>query len=296
MNEMYDSVVGSVITSLKGFTKIEESSSTTPGRPFEETFKDLPFREELQRFFFTHHLYIVADVPHEYGYYAYDAALVVGEDPYELASLLISEHSGPDVDFSYEGSKEYSYTFSYSPTSEGKGGEIGLYQLKPRWAAKAGKFYGEDWKASDLYDPEINTRVAAFLLKHLKESHARKCGDQESSFHTWIAHYKCDQKSRDDLRGRCRWAQRKWDKVYLSLQDFGKANVKEIGKAHNERLRKLLEGQERKNKHALRVKIRSLCEEHDIEIPKNLKKKSLPELQNELQWLEESTGAMEGGE
>lgn len=256
----------------------------------------LPYEGEVKRFLFAQHLFDVADVPHEYGFYTYDAALEIGEDPYDLAALLISEHSGPDLDFSYEGSKAYPYTFTYSPDSEGSGGEIGLYQLKPRWARKAAKFYGTDWKAEDLYDPEINTKAAAYVMHQLKKNHREDCGPQENSLHTWSAHYKCARKSRDDLRGRCRWAQKKYEKLRYSLSDFGDTDTKAIGKAHNERLRKLLKKKMRSNKHSLRVRLRKLCKVHELEVPKKLKKMSLEELQRELEWLEEATGGVaEGG-
>jgi len=262
----------------------------------EETQK-LPYENEVREYLFSIHLFLVADVPYEYGLYTYRAAKSLDEDPYDLASLLISEHSGRDDDFSFEGSKGYHYTFDYDPSSVGSGGEIGLYQLKPRWARKAAKFYSTDWKAQDLYDPEINTKAAAYVMYQLKKNHLEDC-DGENSWHTWTAHYKCARKSRDDLRGRCRFAQRKWDKVRFSLVNFGSADTKAIGEAHNDRLRVLIDKHQRKSKYVLRKRVQKLCKMHEIPIPENLRKMSLEELEQELMWMKEAAGgeAAEGGD
>lgn len=249
---------------------------------------------------FALHLNVVADVPFEYGVRVYLAAQEFSLDPYDLAATLISEHSGPDYDFSVYNSAGYRYEFDYETTSLGrhtKKGEKerGLFQVKPNWVHVANGKLGTAWTKDDLFDPAINIRIGAFVVSENMASHEgcpSKARDRglTDTLHSWTAHFKCGRSARDDLRGRCRTAQRKWDKLRGSLTSLLPGSAKRFGKVHNDRLRKIIEAYQSKSKHLLRRRIRRICEKHEIEVPKRLKKMSVEQLQEELRWLSDATG------
>jgi len=244
---------------------------------------------------FALHLNVVADVPFEYGVRVYLAAKEFGLHPYDLAATLISEHSGPDSDFSLFSSAGYRHTFKYKPETLGRHAkrgekERGIFQVKPNWVFTANKKLGTNWKKDDLFDASVNIRVGAFVISENIKSH-KDCGDEArkhglvDTLHSWTAHFKCAAKSRDDLLGRCRVAQRKWDKIRGSLTSVLPVDVKKFGRAHNARVRAVLDSYMSGQRSKLRGKIRNLCEKHGLEIPGDLKKMSYMELKGELQYL-----------
>ena len=257
------------------------------------------FHKDFQVFEFSYHLNYIAGVPFEYGAYAWQAAADVDIDPYILAALLISEESGRLMDFSVEAAPAQTYKFDYHPTTEGSGGERGIYQIKPRWAAKAGKFYGEEWTADDLWDPWFNTRAAAYLVVQLSENHKKSCTRKKDKLHElrvningktknldFISHYKCTRKARNvaNPRARCRFAQKKFEKLFISLYSTEKPDMKAIGKAHNERKLGLEEKLRQKELRRLRHKLRDAREDlgYEIKYKEQIKKMTAHEIKNEL--------------
>ena len=196
------------------------------------------------------------------------------------------------------------YSFEYHPTTEGRGGERGIYQIKPRWARKAGKYYGEDWNADSLWDPWINTRVAAFLVVHLTENHKKSCVKARDKLHEihvelpdktvdldFVAHYKCVSKVRNiiDPRTRCRYAQKKFEKLFISLHSVQKPDLKAIGKAHNEKKAAQLAKIQKNEKRKLRHKLRDLRKELGLEVKYHLiKEMTLEELRFAVKYLREN--------
>lgn len=241
----------------------------------------------LEKDLYVYHLETVANVPKEFSSQMYQAALDIGEDPYDLAALLISEHSGPDMDFSWEGSQEYSYEFQYQTDSVGSAGELGLFQLMPRWVTLAAEFYGTNWTSEDLLNPEVNIRAAAFVLHTLRESH-QKCEKRTYNYHDWPAHYKCSRTSRDviDPSNRCRWSQKKFEKLRYSLSQEDKPDLKAMGEAHNKRMASLKDKETRSFKRTQKKRLEALRKEAEIEPAKSPKEMSIEEIEGEIQELE----------
>lgn len=179
---------------------------------------------------FALHLYVVADVPPEYGALVFEAALEEGIDPYDLGAVLISEKSGPDYDFSLLSALSSDTVYTWETDAEGSAGERGLFQLVGRHAYKTGH------QPEDLLEPKPNILTAASVVRHNHERHER-CG--ENSVHDWIAHFKCAPAARDYLRGQCRYAQVKWTYLRHSLTSVFKPDFKAIKKAYKRRLKKL---------------------------------------------------------
>jgi len=206
----------------------------------------------LQEVIFVAHLEAVAEVPREIGHYTWQAARAIGEDPLELAALLISEHSGPAIDFSFETTlANGGHGVTYELDSVGSRGEVGLFQQDAFWVRKANKHYGTDWKEEDLYDPWVNTQIAAYQMRSAKRRHAKKCEGKRSNLHTWVAHWKCATKARNAIRGQCRWAQQKYEKLLYSLTQYETPNLKEVGKEHNKVLRERMKQYEKSRKRRL---------------------------------------------
>jgi hypothetical protein len=157
---------------------------------------------------FALHLYVVADVPPEYGALVYEAALQEGVHPYDLGAVLISEKSGPDYDFSLLTTLADDTTWDWDTEAQGSDGEVGLFQLAPRHASKAG------YKAGDLDEAEPNIRTAAVVVRYNHERH-EKHGD--TGCVSFIAHWKCAPSARRDTSGRCAYAQAKWQMLRVSL-------------------------------------------------------------------------------
>ena len=212
---------------------------------------------------FVNHVNVIADVPPEYGWLMYHTAKaspctyesfysgedispeekleLITVDPYNLAGLLISEHSGPDTDFSLETSARRPYHFTYDPLSLGSSEERGLFQIKPRWVKKAGKYLSKEWTTDDLFIPEVNVQVAAFVVVNNKKSH-RSCKQRPFNYHEhWIAHYKCSKEDRDiiDPDNFCRFKQKKFEKMIYSFTQINKPDLNAIGLAHNKRMEAL---------------------------------------------------------
>jgi len=173
--------------------------------------------------FFVAHLKAAADLPQEYGWYIFEAATDEGVDPKDLASILISENSGPTLDFSLEGSTQRHFVMDYSPHEVGSEGERGLFQVGSMWAHAAG------YKGDDLFDPESSARIAAWVIHNNQERHIEKCESQRYSYHTWIAHYKCAPEERDLFDGTCRFKQKKWHKLRMSLDAVASPDFDAIG-------------------------------------------------------------------
>lgn len=187
---------------------------------------------EVQGAVFVTHIYFVGNVPPEYGWYVYEAAKKEGVDPLDLAAVLISENSGPDKDFSIQGALHRPYKLDYETTAEGKAGERGLFQVIPYWGKKAG------FPEEDLFDPQVNAEVAAFVVATNKQSHI-KCKQRKYNYHTWIAHYKCARVDRDSLEGFCRFKQNKWWRLRASLDAVLSPDFAGIAEAQQETLDKV---------------------------------------------------------
>jgi len=206
-----------------------------------------------------------ADLPYEYGWYTYRAALEEDVDPLELGAVLISEESGPDVDFSVQGALARSYEYDdWDPDSLGSSKERGLFQIKPRWVWSINKHRGTDYVKDDLFDPEVNARVAAYVVARAKESHKEHCIGRRFNYHeSFVAHWKCAREDRDNIdpKNFCRFKQKKYEKLLISLSAFFSPDFNAIGKAHNQRMKKLKKRHERwvnrKTRRALR-KLRKL--------------------------------------
>ena len=197
-----------------------------------------PTVEYLQGLGFVLSLEARADLPYEYGWNTWRAARAEGVDPVELATLLVTEKSGPDIDFSVEGFLRKSYTYSWDPDAEGALEERGLFQVAPTWAVKAG------FQPSELWEPEVNARVAAFVLRSAHESHAKceirararaqKTGLPYIMLHTHVAHWKCHKSARDSREGMCYDSQKKFQKTRASLVSSRSPSFRSIGAAYND--------------------------------------------------------------
>ncbi len=179
---------------------------------------------------FIVHLWLVAAVPPEIGAMLYSSAGSWG-DRYDLAAVMISEHSSRRWDFSAEGALSRWADGKRSPTydldAEGSRGERGLFQLWRGWAGEAG------FDSEALWTLEGSTEVAAYAVAHMQYKHDGCSGD-----HEWIAHYKCQETARDDRVGACRYAQNKWQALRRSLVSLWTPDdyYEELGDAQSRRV------------------------------------------------------------
>lgn len=132
-------------------------------------------------------LWCVGDVPPEYGWYTYEAAVEYEVPPDILGALLIAEHRG------------------HYPTDsvENGSGASGLFQTTPMWAKRIG------YEPEDLFDPRVSTEVAASVVAYSLNRH-EKC----SRGHHWVAHWFCKRGSRN----RCSKPTRRFKRIMKSLQ------------------------------------------------------------------------------
>jgi len=230
-----------------------------------------------------------AGVPPEFGWYTYKAAVAIDIDPYDLGALLISEHSSYRFDFTFAKMPEYDRPITYEADATGSGGERGLFQQKPDWIYSARTFYGTDWEPDDLYDPWVNTQVAAFQVKHAIESH-EKCAGQ---LHDWMAHWKCGPKARNSYKGQCGFAQRKMLKVKASLRDpyISPEDLKAVGKERyvyfDGKAKALAKHAARKKRRSLRKDLMEAYDRNEVPYEEAaLREWSIEELQRELDFLE----------
>jgi len=191
--------------------------------------------ETLKGLVFVAHLNLVADVPFRYGWLTYEAALGEGLDPLDLATILISEKSGPDYDFSVEASLKRN-SFKWDTRAKGRDGEIGLFQTTNFWRKHHNRKRGTNWTSEEAYDPAINAKLAAYELATNYESH-EKCKSEKWTYHITVAHYKCAPKSRD-IAGQCRFAQKKWLKIRHSLGFYESPDLRVAVKPFKELLEK----------------------------------------------------------
>ncbi|MHC4621434.1 MAG: lysozyme family protein [Planctomycetota bacterium] len=154
---------------------------------------------------FVLHVWLVANIPPAMGATICLEAQSWGER-YDTAALLISEHSGGRSDFSpaslLVGDRPTYETDTTSPR-----GAVGVMQLWRGWAREF------DVDPEELFSATTNIRVGILAARYMRESHA----DCDADSHHWVAHYKCASRSRDDTRGPCAYAQRKWVRVRDSL-------------------------------------------------------------------------------
>lgn len=118
---------------------------------------------------FTMRMSMVGQVPPHYALVTYTVAAREGVDPDTLGALLISEQSPG----------------SYDADEVRANGPTGLYQVMPMWAGH----FGHDTSA--LLDPQVNTEVAAGIVRYSIERHERCSGR-----HDWRAHWKCSREGR----------------------------------------------------------------------------------------------------
>jgi len=209
---------------------------------------------------FLVHLLVAAEVPVDVSAHTWEAARAQGVDPYDLAAFLISEHSGPDFDFSVQTAlASGGYGVTYDLDSVGSAGELGVYQQEPYWVRKASKALKTEWTKEDLLDLEVNTKVAAYQLWHAQDKHARACG--KDSLHTWVAHLKCARKARNQVKGQCRYAQRKYEKLRYSLGAVLTPDLRAVGSEHNKRVRELVRKDEKRRRKGLVKQARKLYAE-----------------------------------
>lgn len=234
---------------------------------------------------FAVHLYLAAELPIEYGLLIWefgneqrpyheawmaDRGYQVGSfGPYDLAGYVVSEHSWKYKDFSIEGAlARPKGKIDYEPTALGDGDEQGIAQIKPSWVKKArNKCKKEGWGACDelrlgdtetraggMFEPRVNLRVAAYVVRKAHESHAkeglpsdaeakrckrkikralkhRKLGEDPKDwpiptcdaavYHDWYAHLKLGSARRDFMCDRPGFKKRKLRKVLASLKSLG---------------------------------------------------------------------------
>jgi hypothetical protein len=283
--------------------------------------------QRLKGMAFVQHINYVGNVPYEYGWEVYYAALGVADprcecgdeptqgcvkqrkpqfqgnplrchlDPYDLAALLVSENSGPDLDMSIETAKKRQYDFDYDPKEVAKagGGERGLFQIKKRWVWKASDYFGikETWTKDDLFKAEINIWTAAYVWRMAFHSHMA-CERRRYNYHSAAAHFKCAPKDRDtiDPRNFCRFKQKKFEKMQYSFTQVETPDLDALGKAHNKRMRKLRKKAEhdwkRKQKRA-RKRARKAKEHKQRKIERDAKRtvrKKLKKVNKEVEKLQ----------
>jgi len=149
------------------------------------------------------------DVPLSYSLWAYQEAQLYGSEVEELR-LLPEDIIGMLV-------VESGRAAPYDHMATGKDGERGLYQLSWSELKEYNEAYGTGHTLDDLYDPLVNTMVAAYTFYDDRHTHVtkRRCkrhvakgvttnpedgslmpvnGPQE---HPWEAHHKCGPKQRE---------------------------------------------------------------------------------------------------
>ena len=180
------------------------------------------------------HLALIAGVPVEVSREMHLASDELGIDRYDLAAYLISEHSGPQADWSLLSSVARGDDTDWYNARDGSDGERGIFQTMPRWARKAG------YTAEQLDDPIVSTRVGAYVLAQAVESH-RSCESRRYNLHRLpIRHAKCRKSARDDTTGQCAYSARKWWKVRVTIGSLFPKNLKALGHDHNEYGRRVL--------------------------------------------------------
>lgn len=204
------------------------------------------------RTLFAIHMTMAAQIDPDVAVMVYDAAQEEGVDPYDVAAVMISEESGPDWDFSLvaaAGRREAGISFGYEHDEVGGLGEMGYFQVAPRWGKLWAKDRGIEASSVDLHDAKTNIQVGAYVWRRALESHAKHAvgaGDiddcirkksralrhraagedaelwpipdcRDKPDHHPIAHYKCTRDSRDSMCGQCARAQLKWGQIRESL-------------------------------------------------------------------------------
>jgi hypothetical protein len=228
------SLITKIIISLAGTTSpaavdIILSHFETPTPEQQAVFAA---HDQVRGAMFATHVNFVADVPIEFGWHLWDASAEYGLDPLDLAAVMISEESGPDRDFSQEGKQRRRYTFDYETDDVGAAGEVGLFQVVPRWAKKAG------YEVDDRFDPRKSAFIGAYTVRAAHTSH-EDCEARRYNYHTWIAHYKCARVDRDDFEGFCRFKQNKWWQLRTSLDSVQSPDFKAIKKSQDAVLKKV---------------------------------------------------------
>lgn len=212
-------------------------------KPVVHVQKSIPKRSEdtnpegYVAILYATHLMLVADVPLEYGVYAYAAAKEQGIHPYDLAAVFIGENSWKYGDFSLIGAwrRPEDVVFDYVPHEEGQGGEVGIAQIMPGWPPKARKACQEEsWAGGGCEeltvakrtDPMTNMRLSAFVIRMAQESHSEEetvqSGEIPDGYHNWVAHYKCARDARVDMCGQCGYSKRKFRRIRHSLVSWTK--------------------------------------------------------------------------
>ena len=179
---------------------------------------------------FALHLLIIAGISPEISTEMWLAARHYGVEPYDLAAVLISEHSSYDADFSIMTSIARGHPYKWPVDREGQAGELGLFQVQARWARKAG------FEADDRADPIASAWIAAYVIHTAQDSHS-KCSDPN---HDWIAHWKGGD--RDALTGQSRFAQSKWSIIRQSIRRLTPVNVRRLHHQNYEKARQAQEG------------------------------------------------------
>lgn len=150
---------------------------------------------------FALHLFVVAGIPPEISHHVWESSLHHDVHPYDTAATLISEHSGPQWDYSLL-SADHSIDWT---ARDGADGETGLMQVMPRWYKAAGADTADTSAAT-------NIDVAAYVIAQAQASHA----DGSKARH-WVEHYKCKRSARGTQCGQCGYASRKWQRIRASL-------------------------------------------------------------------------------
>ena len=179
------------------------------------------------------HLWLVAGVPVEVSREMHLASEDLGLDRYDLAAYLLSEHSGPEAQWSVLASIARGHEIDWTDSRDGSAGERGLFQTMPRWARKAG------YSAAELGDPIVSVRVGAYVLDQAEESH-RDCMLRRYPWHRLsIRHVKCGSSARDDTEGQCAYSARKWWKIRVTLGAIFPLDLRAIGREHNDYARRI---------------------------------------------------------
>jgi hypothetical protein len=222
------------------------------------------------RTLFALHLTMAAQIEPEVGVMVYDAALEEGVDPYDVAAVMISEESGPDWDFSLVTAarrRTAGIYLGYEYDEVGQMGEMGYFQVAPRWGKLWAKERGLEPDTVDLHDEKTNIQVGAFVWRKALESHAKHAVDEKDiedckrrksrarrhiasgapeelwpmptcrdiPDHHPIVHYKCKPESRNDMCGQCARAQLKWTQLRESLTMIKSDRNTEVRKKTRER-------------------------------------------------------------
>jgi hypothetical protein len=182
--ETSEGIIGRALPYLS-LEEVTTSAANMSFAPVEEPAVDMV--AVYQMGFFALHLYYVADLPLEYGYYIWRFSAEQGIEPYDFAAYVVSEKSWSHSDFSIVGKlqRPKKVVFDYEPDAYGSGGELGISQIIPFWVRKARKrCKSENWaegNCDELVEADEPFLKARKAYKKARKEFGKKSPEAEAA-------------------------------------------------------------------------------------------------------------------